>query len=90
MSQMNGYVLKYALTSGIRLARVRRSSSSDPNFVVEDKRFPDGIWRIGKEWVPTREEAEMVAKEMAKRKIASLERQLVKLRQLAENPKWAE
>lgn len=82
----SGYLVKYALTTGITTADVE--DASNPKYVVDVCPWA-GCYTRGKEWVETKEEAEELAKQMARRKIASLKKQLAKLEQLTEQPKWA-
>lgn len=84
----SGYLVKYALTTGITAVDVE-DCSHDSRYVVDVSPWVGYLYRIGKDWVETKKEAEELAKQMARKKIASLKRQIAKLEQLAEQPKWA-
>lgn len=87
--KIDGFLVKYALSMGIQ--PVKGAELSGDGYVSgpigAHSRF---FVKDGKNFVRTREEAEKVAREMAVRKIKSLEKQIAKLRVLAETPKWVE
>ena len=82
---MKGFMIKYALSSGIKAVRVQKGSNSE--FVYTTGRYPIQL-RVGRTFFEDREEAIAAAKKMAAKKVVSLEKQLKKMRKLSENPKW--
>lgn len=82
---MKGFSTKYALTNGIREVEV---SYGTGGYVYTADRYSTQLVP-GKTFFKTRKEAELVAQRRATEKIASLEKQIEKLHQLALFPKWA-
>jgi hypothetical protein len=87
------YMVKYALSGGIECVIVDdRGRSGGYTYVVERNgakiAYPFLI-KINGNLFTTREAAEDAARNLAVRKIASLEKQLDKMRKLAKTPKWA-
>jgi len=85
--KISGYMVKYALTTGIVVVhdaelveggRYVRAGAPYPHFL-----------RFGKGFVLTREEAERVARQLATRRIVSLKKELKRLENLEQMPKWA-
>jgi hypothetical protein len=87
---MKGYMTKYALTDGIREVEVRPPRDDNGKYVyTTDTQWPTQL-RVGKDFFPDRDSAEARAKQMARQKIASLERQIKRLKPLTRNVKWME
>lgn len=83
--KVHGFLVKYALTEGIM---ERTADTGNSGYVYIPGRFGSTQAKLGKTFFTDREEAEAAARKMALRKIASLERQIPKLRSLVETPKW--
>lgn len=85
---MRGYSTKYALSTGIQVVE------TNPLLTVSNSayRYTKGPYRIqlklGTDLFETRQEAVDKAKEMAKKKILSLEKSIKKMKVLAQHPKW--
>lgn len=73
-------ITKYALTDGLRSVEAERSSTTDDMIIVRHGTFPS--YYCGKDWTTDPTEAVKRAEQMMDRKIASLEKQLAKLRKL--------
>lgn len=87
---MKLWVTKYALTKGIY-----RQEMEDPGHALEDQEcvYASGQGQgfcYGSECFLDRDEAREMARSMARKKIASLEKQIVKLRELEREPKMVE
>jgi len=76
---MRGYNIKYALTSGIREVEVH----DDGKYVYTTDRYPMQL-RVGETFFQDRGEAEAHAQQLARKKIASLKRQIAKLEKLVQ------
>lgn len=80
-TRFTAFVTKYALSSGgIREIEVEDCFDISPDMVMEDGMY----WQSyrGKEWHRTREAAVARAEEMRIAKIASLEKQIARLRKI--------
>ena len=73
------WITKYALTAGISRAWVRRA---DGDMVVKEDRHWQFFHGEGREWHLTREDAVARAEEMRSAKIASLEKQIDRIKAL--------
>ncbi len=87
MKKLEGYSVKYALTAGI--APVVVEQEGDEKYVYVCGKGPAQQLIIGRTFFESREAAEEKAREMACRKVASLEKQLAEMRALAETPKYS-
>jgi hypothetical protein len=76
---MKVYLTKYALTKGIIPVEVEPTEW--PDVVCAKKTWGSPCFHKG-EWFATLEEAQGQAKEMSERKVASLEKQIAKLKRL--------
>lgn len=83
---MHVYITKYALTSGIQVRELdedttSKLSESPKRIVCKAAQGERNFWLVWTpDWYKTLEEAQARAEEMRKKKIASLERQLEKLK----------
>ena len=83
---ISGYMTKYALTQGIVKVNVRPSEGGY-QYTVGEPGYPVQL-KEGTNFFRRKEDAEKAAKDMAKKKIASLQKSLAKLKKLAKEPKW--
>lgn len=79
---IEGYCTKYALTTGVEKVKALVGSSGE--YVYEGRRQ----MKIGADFFVSKEDAEAAAMRMAERKIASLKKQLDKMRALSACPMW--
>ena len=91
---MKGYSTKYALTQGIQAVEINEAYGT-PDSKYRYTKSIDGDLRrlqlvVDKPFFETKEAAEENAREQARRKVASLEKQLGWARPLTENPIWSE
>ena len=76
---MRIFITKYALTSGIEEIEVNKEDIENDGYVlVKQDRLPTFFRK--NEWAKTKEEALEIAEEMRKNKIASLKKQIEKLK----------
>lgn len=85
---VRGFLTKYALTNGILEIDHAELLGPDDKYVSYESNGMHDLAQYGREFFATREEAEEEAKAMARRRISGLEKQIAKLRKLAETPKW--
>lgn len=82
---IRGFLIKYALSEGIE---ERDGLIYEGKFIHAADHGREFWACLGTEFVLTREEGEIAARAMAKKKIASLRKQIAKLEVLAVTPKW--
>lgn len=82
---VHGYLVKYALSSGIEECTAEVGNFG---YVYIRGNYGSTQAKLGTTFFTGRDEAEAAARKMALRKIASMEKQIIKLRKLAEQPKW--
>lgn len=82
---MKGYSTKYALTQGISIEDVE--PGSNPAYVYTRRNRNQYV--VGRTFFEDREAALANARAQAKRKAASLKKQLAKLEALAVTPLWS-
>jgi hypothetical protein len=75
---MKIYVINFALTSGIMCVDAEPCSDISPELMQYGRH--GFAHKYGRDWVKTREEAISAAEKMRDKKIASLEKQIEKLR----------
>ena len=94
---MKGYMTKYALTQGIvevETGHYGEELPRDNGVTYRYTKAPgvgNGTIQLvdGRDFFADRDAAEADARRRARRKVASLEKSLAKMRRLAESPKWA-
>jgi hypothetical protein len=88
---MKLWVTKYALTRGLFQAEFEEYvASNGRKYWSGAPGYRNLFFRAGgSEAIESLDEAKKIASEMARKKIASLERQIAKLRKLAAEPKMA-
>lgn len=84
---IEGYCVKYALSQGIFKVQVRVSAPSDGPYVYTHEKYSRQL-KVGKDFFEKKEDAEAAAKLMAKKKVESLKKSLIKMQTLAREPKW--
>lgn len=80
-TRFTAYISKYALTKGVQECEVEDCFSVSPTMVV-DREGPYRGYYHGNDWHRTREAAITRAEEMRTAKVASLEKQLARIRKL--------
>lgn len=77
------WITKYALTRGIYEAEVINHDSSSGRISIKDVSGLNGVSRFSKtEWMPSRESAMALAREMRDRRVKSLRTQIDRLSSL--------
>ena len=84
---MTGYMTKYALTQGIVEVEVDKPRNDEARYVYTKTTYRIQLI-VGKDFFESKVDAEAMAKNMAERKVASLEKSLAKMKKLADTPKW--
>lgn len=78
--KFTAYITKYALTEGILVVEVQESVRAAPGTVLDTRPYRDAY--SGDEWHRTREAAIAQAEKMRAKRLASLEKQIAKLKAL--------
>lgn len=86
---MQGYMTRYALSTGIKKVTVEKSTSpvATKQYVYTTDRPPIQLI-VGVDFFFAKEQAESRARAMAKSKVVSLNKSLTKMKTLAKEPKW--
>ena len=82
---MKAYIVKYALSRGIIEAEGKANFIGDGDYLQVQKNDHELHHYHGKEWAETKQIAIALAEEMRLKRIASLERQIAKLRAMEFN-----
>ena len=83
--RFTAYITKYALTTGIRVELVEETSTPGMVAIIDDCRrgpWPELYHGEGRQWHRIRAEAVKRAEEMRDRKIASLQKQILRLKSM--------
>ena len=86
---MKGYSTKYALTQGIQTVEVEDQKPDVKSKYVFIKDQYDVELEYGINFFESADAAEIAAKQMAKRRVINLNKQLDKVKPLTRKPRWS-